>query len=115
MGPRLFPTQAGFALSAAARAPIQVELFLDLVCPFSRKMFKTVHSEVIPSLKDDSISFVLQQVPQPWHPQGTYVHEAALAVKEVSPSLYPAFVDAVYDAFDAGKVRFSGHLQRLIL
>ena len=99
MGPPLNPTQAGFALAVAARPSIQIELFLDLICPFSAKMFNAVHKEVIPKMAGKDISFVVQQVPQPWHPQGTYVHEAALAVKQVSPTAYPAYVQAVYDSF----------------
>ena len=48
------------------------------------------------------VTFVMHQVVQPWHPHGTYVHEAALAVKEVAPECYPAYLLAVYTAFDAG-------------
>jgi len=49
------------------------------------------------------ISFVIHQVPQPWHPQGTYVHEVALAVKQVQPDLYPAVCRALFAAYDSGK------------
>lgn len=105
MGPPLKPTQAGFALSAA-RTPICIELFLDLICPFSTKMFKTVYTEVIPSLPANTpINFVINQVPQPWHPQGTYVHEAALAVKEVAPEAYPTYVQTICNAFDQGRFK----------
>ena len=102
MGPPLCPTQAGFAL-CAARPSVQVELFLDLICPFSSKMFQTVFNEVIPKLENKDITFIVQQVPQPWHPQGTYVHEAALAVKSVEPACYPAYLQTVFTAFDGGK------------
>ena len=57
---------------------------------------------VLPDLRD-SVTFILHQVPQPWHPQGTYVHEAALAVKDVNPERYPAFVRDIYSAFEGGK------------
>ena len=103
MGPPLCPSQAGFALCAAsARTPIQIELFLDLICPFSCKMFNTVYNDVLPKIDQSKVSFVVQQVPQPWHPQGTYVHEAALAVKATAPTAYPTYVKAVYDSFSAG-------------
>jgi len=105
MGPPLNPIQQGFAISAA-RSPICVELFLDLICPFSSKMFQSVYCGVVPSLPGDTpVNFVVQQVPQPWHPQGTYVHEAALAVKQVAPAAYPDYLHAVYTAFDAGKFK----------
>eukprot|EP00966_Prymnesium_polylepis_P134034 3098105-Prymnesium_polylepis.1 len=118
MPPPLNPVQAGF--SPSERQPMQVELFLDLICPFSRKMFAAVFEsgKVYQQPGADGAppwlaaghhhplgvtSFVLHQVPQPWHPQGTYVHEAALAVKHVAPDKYLAFCAAVYKAYDAGK------------
>lgn len=42
---------------------------------------------------------------QPWHPQGSYVHEAALAVKHLAPDKYLAFCSALYKAFDEGKFK----------
>lgn len=110
MGPPILPTQAGFAL-AVARPSIQIEMYLDLVCPFSSKMFKTVYSEVLGKCSPD-ICFVINQVPQPWHPQGTYVHEAALAVKAVCPAAYPEYVFQVYKAFDCGKFQDDDTLEK---
>eukprot|EP00927_Polykrikos_kofoidii_P056942 TRINITY_DN51040_c0_g1_i1.p1 TRINITY_DN51040_c0_g1~~TRINITY_DN51040_c0_g1_i1.p1 ORF type:complete len:207 (+),score=38.54 TRINITY_DN51040_c0_g1_i1:108-728(+) len=101
MPPPLPPTQMGYDVSTPS--PIKVELFLDLICPFSSKMWKAVR-EVAPKV-GDKVQFVMQQVPQPWHPQGTFVHEAAVAVKEIDPAMYAEFVDAVYGAFDAGKFK----------
>ena len=37
----------GFALSPAG-SPITIELFLDLICPFSCRMYKTVYEGVLP-------------------------------------------------------------------
>ena len=107
MGPPLCPTQAGFAL-LAVRPTVQIELYLDLICPFSQKMFCTLYNEVMPGLDESmkkDVSFVIQQVPQPWHPQGTYVHEAALAVKACAPDAYPSYVRAIYEAFGSGKFK----------
>lgn len=104
MGPPLLPVQAGFAL-CMARPSVQVELFLDLICPFSSKMYQTVHDEVLPAVAGADINFVVQQVPQPWHPQSTYVHEAALAVKQQRPDAYSEYLGAVYTAFDTGKFK----------
>ena len=101
MPPPLNPTTAGFPLSPAGKA-IVVELYLDLICPFSSKMYKVVYDEVLREF-GDQVSFVLHQVPQPWHPQGTYVHELALAVQQVEPQLYPAVCRQLYAAYDAGK------------
>jgi len=105
MGPPLPSVQSGFLLtSAVARPAIQVEMFLDLICPFSCKMWKAVYKDVLPKC-GDKVGFVINQVPQPWHPQGTYVHEAALAVKDVAPSAYPAYVDAIYTAYSNGRFK----------
>lgn len=105
MGPPLLPTVGGVSLTAT-RVPITIELFLDLVCPFSCKMYKTIFNDVLPKLSEEQrskISFVVQQVPQPWHPHSSYVHEAALAVKEVAPVAYAPYVDALYSAYTSGK------------
>ena len=51
----------------------------------------------------DNVCFIIHQVPQPWHAQGSYVHEAALACKEVAPNKYQNFVAAIYRQFDQGK------------
>ena len=105
MGPPLMPTQAGFAL-IASRPAVQIEMFVDLVCPFSMKMYNTVYNDVLPKLAGKTdLNIVVNQVPQPWHPQGTYVHEAAFAVKAAAPDAYPAYLSAVYKAFESGKFK----------
>ena len=102
MGPPLPPTQAGGAIvSAGGRTQVQIELFLDLVCPFSGKMWAVVQ-QALPRF-DPRVTVVLHQVVQPWHPQGTMVHEAALAVKRVAPEAYADYVSAVVTAFAAGR------------
>lgn len=65
-------------------------------------MYKAVYDGVLASA-GSKVSFILHQVPQPWHPQGSFVHEAALAVKEVQPDAYPAYVRAIFGAYDTGK------------
>lgn len=99
------PVRLGFDLTAPGK-PILVEMYLDLICPFSTKMFRTVYHEVLARFHDH-VSFVLHQVPQPWHPQGSYLHEAALCVRELCPSKYAAFMISIMDAFDAKEAKFS--------
>ncbi|KAL3928022.1 MAG: hypothetical protein SGBAC_012829 [Bacillariaceae sp.] len=98
MGPPLPPESCGTTLTKTAAKKIQIECFLDLICPFSAKMFNTLYDKVIPSL-DEDITVTVHQVVQPWHPQGTFVHEAALAVREVSPVHYAPYVSALYAVF----------------
>ena len=103
MGPPLSPVALGHVLNAAAAAaPIRVECFLDLICPFSRKMFATLTDGVIDK-SGDKVCFIMHQVPQPWHAQGSYVHEAALACKEIAPAKYQDYCAAIYKEFDTGK------------
>ena len=45
MPPPLNPVAAGHPLSPPGK-PVVIELFLDLICPFSSKMYKTVYDEV---------------------------------------------------------------------
>lgn len=111
MGPPLPPLSTGYALSPAMAGKPTVELFLDLICPFSSKMWKSVYSGGPLEKMGDKVCFQINQVPQPWHPQGTYVHEAALAVKDVAPASYPAYVDAIYKA-RCGPAHGSTHLSQ---
>jgi hypothetical protein len=105
MGPPLPPTQCGTIVSLAGKsAPILIECYLDLICPYSSKLYRTLYEGVLPKL-DGDIIVVIHQVIQPWHPQGTAVHEAALAVKQVSPKAYTTYLNAIYTAFDKGEFK----------
>ena len=99
------PASMGFPLSPPA--PIVVELFIDLICPFSMKMFTCLYDNDIFKAFEGKVSFVMQNVPQPWHPQGVYVHEVALAIKVHQPEVYAKCVRALYAAFDFGKGKFT--------
>ena len=107
MSPPLPYSQLGTSLSqSSSRRKIQIECFLDLVCPFSCKMFNTLYEGVLPAFKEDpDVEFVLHQVIQPWHPQGVMVHEAALACKRVAPEKYADFVHALYAAYTSGQFK----------
>ncbi|GAA5965495.1 hypothetical protein JCM3765_003306 [Sporobolomyces pararoseus] len=64
-----------------------LELFLDLVCPFSKKQLTGVRKYLIPLIENDeevrqNLSIVIAQVPQPWHASSTLVHEAALGISK---------------------------------
>ena len=99
------PTTQGFALSPPA--PVTIELFLDLICPFSMKMFTCLYDNGIFKAYEGKVSFVMQNVPQVWHPQGAYVHEVALLVKTHQPEVYAAVVRALYGAFEGGFGKFT--------
>jgi len=102
MPPPLPPKAVGYVLKSPA-GPVRVECFLDLICPFSSKMWRAV-IEAAPKASDD-VCFIIHQVPQPWHAQGSYVHEAALAVRAIAPDKYPAYISAIFAAYDEGKFK----------
>ena len=86
MTPPLPPKPLGTYLTDYPSNPptIEVQCYLDLVCPFSCKMYQTLYEEVLPAIKTDQrIAIKIYHVVQPWHPQSTLVHEAALAAKKV--------------------------------
>ncbi|CAF0849571.1 unnamed protein product [Didymodactylos carnosus] len=56
-----------------------IDLFLDLTCPFSAKMWKTlVENNVLSSYKN--VQFIFRHQIQPWHAQSTLLHTALIAV-----------------------------------
>jgi len=111
----LAPKFAGQKLASSAVRPQAVhtiELYLDYVCPFSAKLFKTVYAT---PLKDtllnkygDRVVTIFRQQIQPWHPSSTLVHEAAYAVQKIDPSKFYAFSAALFaqqkDFFDVSVV-----------
>eukprot|EP00965_Chrysotila_dentata_P195936 6177276-Pleurochrysis_carterae.AAC.3 len=100
MPPHLPATDIGVPLTPLGRK-VTIELFVDFTCPYSTRMLKAVDQ-----MREDSIckdvSFVVQHVPQPFHPQGIFVHEASLAVYQANPAAYPSFMRAAIDAYESG-------------
>ncbi|KAF1812211.1 hypothetical protein P152DRAFT_436301 [Eremomyces bilateralis CBS 781.70] len=97
----LAPKFAGQALVSGGQSSVHtLELFLDYVCPFSKKMFHTVYNDVVPSLPpkiSSNVRIILRQQIQPWHPSSTLVHEAGVAVLQLAPAKFPAFSAALFD------------------
>lgn len=100
MPPPLPPTAQGIALNA--RGATRVEMFLDLICPFSVRMLKAVDG-MLASAAPNDVNFIVHHVPQPWHPQSTLVHEVALAVQLVDQSAYMPVVRKLMAAYESGK------------
>jgi len=108
----LNPRFAGQRFLAAASPNVHtIELFLDYVCPFSKKMFDTVYDGVFPAVENkysDKVQFIFRQQIQPWHPSSTLVHEAGAAVLQTQPEKFWEFSKALFDKqteyFDANIV-----------
>ena len=57
-----------------------------------------LNDEVMPSHRDSGVDMVFQNVPQPWHPQSSYMHEVSLAVKIVDESKFFSACSAIFAA-----------------
>ncbi|KZF26125.1 hypothetical protein L228DRAFT_242539 [Xylona heveae TC161] len=98
----LAPKFAGQKLSAGVspKAVHTLELYLDYVCPFSKKLFNTVYNSVFPLIEKKypgKVQIIFRQQIQPWHPSSTLVHEAGVAVLHVSPGKFYPFSAALFD------------------
>lgn len=85
------------ANTTAFRTTNTIELYLDYVCPFSAKMWNTLtSSSILEKVENDQkysgkVRLILRQQIQPWHPSSTLVHEAAVAVMQISPKKFIDF------------------------
>lgn len=79
---------------------VEIELWLDYICPYSRKLFDCVYSQVIPEVEAQypgRVSWTFNHQVQPWHPQGAILHEYAIAVGIESPERFWQFSKALFD------------------
>lgn len=109
----LNPRFAGQRLLASAVQQPQhtLELYLDYVCPFSAKLYKTFYSSVKPVIEKQyasKLQVIFRQHIQPWHPSSTLTHEAGAAVLKIAPEKYWDFSAALFehqkDYFDVSVV-----------
>lgn len=80
---------------------LEIELWLDYICPFSKKLFLRVYKEVIPAVRayyPGKIKWTFNHQVQPWHPQGAILHEYALAVSEAAPEKFWEFSLQLFNA-----------------
>ncbi|KAJ4345721.1 uncharacterized protein N0V89_011856 [Didymosphaeria variabile] len=100
----LAPRFAGQKLASSSIQPKAVhtlELYLDYVCPFSAKLFKTVYSSplrdtLLKKYGDHVVTIFRQQI-QPWHPSSTLTHEAGYAVLKLSPDKFYEFSEKLFE------------------
>ena len=102
------PAPVGLKLTQAPNPTVVVEMFHDVCCPFSKKMYDTVDGGVLPAMADkglsDQIDFVWQSVPQPWHAQSCLMHDAVMAAFLVDARRIGDYLSSVFaqqtDFFD---------------
>eukprot|EP00611_Tribonema_gayanum_P007330 TRINITY_DN1668_c0_g1_i2.p1 TRINITY_DN1668_c0_g1~~TRINITY_DN1668_c0_g1_i2.p1 ORF type:complete len:202 (-),score=57.41 TRINITY_DN1668_c0_g1_i2:513-1118(-) len=96
MAPNLPPAPLGYTMPHSSASPkVQVDFFFDLACPFAGRMYMTLQ-KVLPLYEGKGVLWKMYHVPQPWHPQSTLMHEAALAVNTVKPEAFFEFCHAVW-------------------
>ncbi len=99
----LAPKFAGYRFPAGVSTQTvhTVEVYLDYVCPFSAKMFKTLYTKVLPKIEKSSLAnkvqFIFRPQIQPWHPSSTLVHEAGVAVQRLDPTKFWPFSAALFN------------------
>ena len=88
------------ASTSGSEAKHTIELYLDYVCPFSAKIFKTFYSSVVPLIvkkyTSPGVRVIFRNQIQPWHPSSTLTHEAGAAVLRTSPKSFWPFSEKLF-------------------
>lgn len=88
-----------YAANTLGTGSIVIELWLDYICPFSKKQFDAIYNTIAPAVEKqfpNKFTFVFQHIPQPWHGQGSYLHEAGIAVGQIDPAKFWEFSEALF-------------------
>lgn len=90
-----FPrTRPGLWVGDASSGTV-CEGFVDLACPYSRKMFGVLSK--VAGAYSDRMAFAFQNVIQPWHHQSLWLHESTFAVKVLYPASELAYWTALFE------------------
>ncbi|MEL7419034.1 MAG: thioredoxin domain-containing protein [Cyanobacteria bacterium J06555_3] len=77
-------------------APVQIEMFFDLECPFSKKGWQNI-MQVVSAYSPDQISLVLQPMTLGNHRQSWDATKAAIAVAGDDADKFVSFVNYILD------------------
>ncbi|ERF71084.1 hypothetical protein EPUS_07756 [Endocarpon pusillum Z07020] len=107
------PQFAGQLLPASTQSqvPHTLEIYLDYTCPYSRKLFQTLHpaiTSLVTQKYPSTLRVIFRQQIQPWHPSSTLCHEAALAVLRLAPTEFWHYSAALFER----QTEFFGGLRR---
>ena len=93
-----FPTRPVGIVYGTLNNPLTVvEVFLDLICPYSCRMFKTLRDEGILEDYKDTIQFRMMQTIQPWHVASGLAHSCVLSMMRVDDSITKNYFGAMFD------------------
>ena len=107
----LLPKYAAYALNSSSNNSNRhtVELYLDLVCPFSARLWSTVVVDnKLPEKFQSQIQFIFRHQIQPWHIQSTLVHTVIMAVAREHPA---RLFDAITALFKRQRELFDEHIE----
>ncbi|ANB15118.1 hypothetical protein AWJ20_2738 [Sugiyamaella lignohabitans] len=79
-----------------------IEIYLDYVCPNSKRAFETL-LKVFPEAEKANpgqFQFIFRHQIQPWHPSSTLVAEAGIAVAKLAPTKFWDFSAALFKESD---------------
>ncbi|KAM6496198.1 hypothetical protein JOM56_008904 [Amanita muscaria] len=101
----LKPELSALIIAGTPDAPHTLDVFLDYVCPFSKKMLLTIDRVLKPLLDDGGIYFgkvkvIFRPQVQPWHATSTFTHEAGIAAAMASPATFYQFAKALFTVQD---------------
>ena len=101
MAPPLPSVPVGIKLTNSFSSGVVVDLFHDVCCPYSKKMFDTVFCSLIPALETENliegVQFLWQSVPQPWHAQSCCMHDAIMAASILDVEKTPTYISNIFD------------------
>lgn len=91
----------GIKITNSLAPAVVVELFQDVCCPYSKKMFDTVFQSLIPILEKETlignVQFLWQSVPQPWHAQSCCMHDAIMAASILDVEKTATYILNIFD------------------
>ena len=94
MPPR--PSRVPGTVPSGAKPRPVVQVFIDVTCPFSKKIFNSVTGDDCKDVMADvDLTFILY--PQPWHAQATPLALAALAVQELAPASFIPYLTKLFE------------------
>lgn len=108
----LLPKYAAYSLESSSKEQRRhtIELYLDLVCPFSARLWSTVIVENnLPNKYKSNIEFIFRHQIQPWHIQSTLVHTVIMGVAREQPK---RLFDAITSLFKRQRELFDEHIEQ---
>ncbi|WVQ91738.1 hypothetical protein IAS59_005541 [Cryptococcus gattii] len=95
------PQKFAFTRIGAAHSPSTLEVYIDPVCPFSRKITESIDRNILPMITnggkyDGTVNLVVRLYPQPFHYYSAPIIEALYVFGQTNPRLFWQYLLAVH-------------------